>query len=275
VDLAVHGDDFKRFEAEGWSRRAETFDLVVGRVTARVIEPLLDSAHVGAGSRVLDLACGPGHIAAAAAARGAEVVGVDISERMVELARERHPAIGFEVGDAERLPFPSASFDAVLAGFVFNHLPSPEAAMAEIARVLAPGGRVALTVWDEPERARIVGLLADAIREAGIDVDAQVASGPSPYRLADDAEMLKLLTGAGLAGAGVSTYAFDHPAEDADELWEGLLGGSIRTTASVERAAPEARERAREAFGRLLERHRVGDGFAVPAVVKLGSAQRR
>ena len=117
-------------------------------MTARLIEPLLDGAGVQAGTRLLDAACGPGTLAATAAARGADAVGLDLAGDMVALARRRHPELRFLEGDAERLPFAAGSFDAVAAGFLVHHLPHPERAAAEFARVLAPGGRVAATVWD-------------------------------------------------------------------------------------------------------------------------------
>jgi len=110
---------------------------------------------VGPGARVLDVATGPGYVAARAAARGAAAVGVDIAAAMVSLAARRHPELEFRQGDAEALPFADASFDAVLGNFVMLHLGRPEQAAAEFARVLAPGGRLALTVWDLPQRSRL------------------------------------------------------------------------------------------------------------------------
>ena len=154
---------FKAFEAEGWTKKAKTYDRLTGRATARLVVPLLEAAGVEWGMRVLDVACGPGHIAAGAAARGAKPVGLDTAEGMVAVARARYPEIEFQRGDAERLPFGDASFDAVVAGFVVNHLPRPERALAEFARVVAPGGRVAVTVWDRPGRMRLLGVLGEAV----------------------------------------------------------------------------------------------------------------
>jgi len=68
--MASEAEEFKAFEAGGWSRRADTYGRVTGAITARFVDPLLDAAGVGAGMRVLDVATGPGHVAAAAAARG-------------------------------------------------------------------------------------------------------------------------------------------------------------------------------------------------------------
>jgi ubiquinone/menaquinone biosynthesis C-methylase UbiE len=90
--MASGAEEFKAFEAAGWSRRASTYGRVTGAITARFVDSLLDAARVGAGMRVLDVATGPGTVAAAAAARGAPV-GVDIAEGMLALARHDHPQL--------------------------------------------------------------------------------------------------------------------------------------------------------------------------------------
>jgi SAM-dependent methyltransferase len=90
------------------------------------------------GSRTLDLGCGEGRVGAELQRRGYDVIGVDASERMVELARERHPA---EVADATELPFEDGSFDLVLAYMSVMNFDDPESAIVEAARVLEPGGR--------------------------------------------------------------------------------------------------------------------------------------
>src|SRR3954451_23945342 len=189
---------FKAFEAAGWSQRATTYGRVTGAITARFIDALLDAAAVAAGMRVLDVATGPGHVAAAAAARGAEPVGVDVAEGMLAVARRDHPQLDFRPGDAEALPFPDSSFDAVVGAFVLNHLPRPEVAATELARVLAPGGRLALSVWDVPQRTRCIGLVREAVAAAREAPSAEPPPGPDPFRFADDAQLRALLEGSGL-----------------------------------------------------------------------------
>jgi SAM-dependent methyltransferase len=261
--------EFKEFETAGWTARAVTYDRVVGAVTSRVVDELLDLAGVERGSRVLDLACGPGHISAAAGSRGASPIGVDLAEGMLEIARRRHPAIQFKVADAEDLPFEDASFDAAIGGFVFNHLPDPERGAAEMARVLRPGGAASVAVWDVPERSRLVGLVADAIDELGFERRAGQPEGPDPYRFADEGALRELLAGAGLEEIGVGTRELVHRANDAVRLWEGVLGGSVRSTASVEAQPPEVQARIRAVFVRMVEAYREGSRLAIPVVVKL------
>lgn len=88
--------------------------------------------------RVLEVGCGPGEAAATIAASGADVEAIDISERMVELARAR--GISARVGDVQELPFEDESFDAALAAWMLYHVPDVERGLSELARVLRPGG---------------------------------------------------------------------------------------------------------------------------------------
>ena len=97
--------------------------------------------HLRGFTRILDVGCGEGQLARRAAAVGARVVGVDPIEAQVELATARAGGPVYLRGDAIRLPFASGGFDAVVACLVFEHLEEPDDAIAEVARVLEPGGR--------------------------------------------------------------------------------------------------------------------------------------
>ena len=275
MDAGTDAACFKAFEAEGWTRKAKTYNRLTGLVTARLVEPLLDAAGVGFGTRLLDVGCGPGHIAAAAAVRGAVPIGLDAAAGMVAVARGRHPEVEFQEGDAERLPFADASFDGVVAGFVVNHLPRAERALAEFARVVRPGGRVAVTVWDRPERMRLIGVLAEAVQRAeGVRDPGLPSGGPDPFRFADDAAFVALLVGADLVGVEVHSVDFEQRVADTDELWGGLLAGSVRTSALIERQPEPVRRRVRAEFENVLAPYRSHGGFALPVAAKLGSGRR-
>jgi len=115
---------------------------------ARVV---VEAAELRAGERVLDIGCGTGNAALLAADHGAEVVGVDPAARLLDVARARAADEGkaatFERGDTASLPVADASVDVVLSVFGVVFAPDPAAAAAEIARVVAPTGRVVLTAW--------------------------------------------------------------------------------------------------------------------------------
>jgi demethylmenaquinone methyltransferase/2-methoxy-6-polyprenyl-1,4-benzoquinol methylase len=117
----------------------------------------LAAAGVGPGDQVVDVGCGTGDLAALAAARGARVVGVDFSGEMLRAARRRGPASAWVRGDAEALPLPDAFASVVTSGFALRNFASLERALAEMARVLRPGGRLALLEVDRPDAAWVAG----------------------------------------------------------------------------------------------------------------------
>ena len=240
----------------------------------RLADPLLDAVEAGPGTQLLDLATGPGYVAGRAVARGAEAVGVDLSEVMLEFAREHVPGVEFVRGDVTALPFEDESFNAVTAAFLLLHLADPERASAEAARVLEPGGAVAFTVWDVPARGRWLGVLVDAIDEVGISAPAAVPAGPPFFRFADDGELTQLLAGAGLADPVVRNVEFQLVVGSADELWDGLIEGAVRMRALVHAQSDGVRHAIRARFDELLDEHVTSDGFEVSVSVKLGSGRK-
>jgi len=224
---------------------------------------------------VLDVASGPGYVAAVAAERGAAVTGVDIAETMISLARRLHPGIEFRRGDVEALRFPDRSFDTVVGNFIMLHLGRPERAAAEFVRVLDAGGRVALTVWDVPERARLQGVLVDAVSAAGATTPEDIPVGPPIFRFADDEEFARLLRGRGLEDVRVRTISFSHSEPSPDALWRGLLGGTVRVSAIILRQTGDVQREIRAAFDRIVQDYRVDDRLEVPVSVKLASGRKR
>jgi len=264
----------KADERAGWSAKAETYGLLTGQITARLVDPLLDAAGVSAGTRVLDVGTGPGYAAQEATQRGAIATGVDIADAMLALARRRHHGIRFLRGDAEDLPFAERSFDALVCNFTINHLPRPERAIGEFARVLVPGGGIALSTWEPPERNRFLGIMVDALELSGVRSPQQAPAGPDPYRFTDDEELRGLLRVAGLEDVEVWSVSLAHSVPDVDELWEGMLGGSVRTAGIVMRQPPRTRRRIRAAAERLAEEYRSDGALAIPARAMIARGRR-
>src|SRR4051794_31058892 len=126
------------------------FSVVASRILYQA-EQLCETADLQAGWRVLDVATGSGNAALAAARRGCEAVGVDYVPALLERGRVRaaaeHLDVRFVAGDAEDLPFPDASFDAVLSIYGAMFAPDHRRTAGELARVCRPGGRIALASW--------------------------------------------------------------------------------------------------------------------------------
>jgi demethylmenaquinone methyltransferase/2-methoxy-6-polyprenyl-1,4-benzoquinol methylase len=137
---------------------ADRYDLVTRVLSfgrdARWKDRLAALVAPAPGARVLDLACGTGDLAYRFAARGARVCGLDITPRMLELARAKQTAgrrCNWTTGDMGALPFPDAAFDVVTTGYGLRNVPDLDVAIAEIARVLRPGGRFAALDFNRPE----------------------------------------------------------------------------------------------------------------------------
>jgi SAM-dependent methyltransferase len=213
-------------------------------------------------------------VAERAVDRGADTVGLDFSETMLAHARARSPRVEFVRGDATDLPFPNDSFDAVTCAFLLLHLGRPEAAVAEAARVLAPDGRAAFTVWDDPSRSRWLGVVLDAFAAAGALPPGDVPPGPPMFHFADEAMFSRLLIDAGLVDVTVEAVEFPLELESGDELWTGLIEGSVRVRPLVVGQSAETQRAIRGHFDELVGEYRTEAGFEVPVAVKLASGRK-
>jgi SAM-dependent methyltransferase len=144
-------DTFKNMQRQQWATFAAVQDL-----TTPTAARLVQHAGIKEGQRVLDVACGTGVVAVTAARRGARVTGLDLTPELVAAARENasiaEVEIDFHEGDVEKLPFDDAAFDVVVSQFGHIFAPRPEVALAEMLRVLKPGGTIAFSTWP-PEHA--------------------------------------------------------------------------------------------------------------------------
>ena len=137
---------FKEAQRQGWAHFAP-LEMMTTPAAARLVR----HAGVRAGQRVLDLACGTGVVALTAARMGARTTGLDLTPELLERARENAAIAGVDVdwhlGDVEDLPFKSGEYDVVLSQFGHMFAPRPQVAVAEMLRVLKPGGTVAFSTW--------------------------------------------------------------------------------------------------------------------------------
>jgi ubiquinone/menaquinone biosynthesis C-methylase UbiE len=260
----------RAFEHAGWQRAAARYGGTFASATREFVEALLDAANVGAQTRVLDVACGPGYAASAAATRGATAAGLDFSPAMLEIARAAHPRVAFSHGDAEALPWPDGSFGAVVSNFGVHHVPHPRVALAQAQRVLKPGGRVAFTVWARPDRNIAWRLLFDAVRRHG-NADAAKAPPPGGTINSED-DCRAALADAGFGDIDARLVQRAWPAKRVHDLVAAFRHGTARTAALIDAQDPAALPAIEAHMAEHAEIYRQGDHLRVPiaAVLAIG-----
>ena len=264
---------FHAFERAGWESIPQAYQDAFGTLTTQAIGPLLDAARVGPGVHLLDVATGPGYVAAAAAGRGASVTGIDFSAAMLAEARRHHPAIDFQAGDAAALPFADASFDAVVMSFGLLHLAHPDQALAEARRVLRPGGRIGFTVWARPEQAVGFDIVLRAIRRHG-RLDVPLPPGPPFFRFSDPEECRRALTQVGFDRPAVRTVPQVWRLGSLDALFEIMRDGTVRTAGLLRAQIPEAQDAIRAEVREAVRPYQRAGGIELPMPAVLATAFR-
>jgi SAM-dependent methyltransferase len=199
--------------ADGWqleSDSAEAYErYLVPALMAAGAARLVELTAPGAGERVLDVGCGTGIVARRAAlavgGRG-QVVGVDLNEGMLRVAgRAGSPAgapVSWRQGNATSLPFPDGSFDVVLSQQMLQFVPEPSRAVAEMHRVLAPGGRLAISVCRPIEHAPgYLPLVAGLRQHVGAEAEAMMRS---PFPAWSVSRLREIVSGGGFDGVAIS-----------------------------------------------------------------------
>jgi ubiquinone/menaquinone biosynthesis C-methylase UbiE len=207
---------------------------------AGLADRLVELVAPAPGERVLDVACGTGAVTRRLVERvtpGGQVTGLDLSEPMLDVARETVPGGTFVAGDAQELPFPDASFDAATCQQGLQFVPEPLRALRELRRVLQPGGRAGLALWAAIETHPGFSELAAALR-ARLGAEAYAVM-LKPYALPDAAQVEALAREAGFGQVRLEV-------DDALLEWESVEGfvysfGQGSVLSEVFAAAPPAR----------------------------------
>lgn len=176
----------RRYVRRLFSTIADRYDLITAVLSygqdARWKRTLIARAAVQPGERVLDLACGTGDLAFAAAEQGGRVVGLDITHRMLQLASRKSSAAAFVAGDMTHLPCAAHAFDVVTTGYGLRNVPDLPAAIDEIARVLRPGGRLLSLDFNRPESRPIRAVYLSYLTIVGGALGWLLHRDPDTYR---------------------------------------------------------------------------------------------
>jgi ubiquinone/menaquinone biosynthesis C-methylase UbiE len=250
----------KQRQQQTWA--SGDFSVVAARIMP-IAEQLVDTADLHAGWRVLDVATGSGNAAIAAARLGCTVVGVDFVPELLDRGRARAAAEGLAIelieGDAEALPFPDGSFDAVTSVFGSMFAPNHQQTASELLRVCRPGGTIALASWTPG------GFIGELFKTVGSYV-APPAGVQSPLLWATERH-LRHLFGDDIASLTVKERIFTYRFPSAEEFvafFRTWYGPTVKAFAALDETTGDALERDLVA---LAERYdRLGaDAVAIPA----------
>jgi SAM-dependent methyltransferase len=259
----------RTFEHARWQRAALAYESSFATATRQFVDALLDAAGIAAGTRMLDIACGPGVVAARAIARGALVRGLDFSPAMLAIAAAR--GIAADEGDAESLPYSGASFDSVVSNFGVHHVPRPALALSEAHRVLRAGGRVAFSFWADNADNIAWKLVFDAVARHGNPAASDAPPPGGGFRGA--AQCADALRAAGFVDCATQLVHASWHHADARALLTALKAGTARMAAMIDAQHPAAMPAIIADIEGNAARYRAPDGIAVPiaAVIAAGA----
>jgi ubiquinone/menaquinone biosynthesis C-methylase UbiE len=228
----------------------------IGNTLVIIGELLCEAVDVHAGDKVLDVATGGGNTAISAARRFCDVTGIDYVPELIEYARKRAEIEGmeitFEVGDAENLPYPDASFDVVLSTLGVMFAPDQEKAAEELLRVCRPGGKIGLANWT-PD-----GFIGSMFRTQGKHVPPPPGIKPPP--LWGTEERLRELLGEGVASLEVTQRSFMWRFPSARHFVEHFRSYYGPTLKAFEALDADGQEALAKDLEELLEHWNISDG---------------
>jgi SAM-dependent methyltransferase len=248
---------------------AEAYERFMGRWSRLVAPPFVEFTGLPERGRLLDVGSGTGSLAFAIVERKGRVnvVGIDPSREYVAYAMSRNTfrnRASFEVGDAQQLQFPAASFDAVLSLLVFNFIPDPKKALAELRRVTRPGGRISAAVWDYGAGMRMLRTFWDA----AVQLDPEAEKLDEKHMpLCRAGELSELWRQGGLEEIREQPLDIRMSFESFADYWDPFLLGQGPAGSYIGRLSPGKRSALRDEVKRRLSLASEDMSFLLPARV--------
>jgi len=234
-------EEFRQAEKAGWEAQGGTYHLAMDNASAQALPRLLQLAQVGRGDKLAIVACGPGYGMDLATELGADPLGLDYSEAMLETARQKYPGKKFEQGDAENLNYADNSFDALICSLGILHFAYPKQALAEFFRVLKPGGRMSYSLWTSVESNPFFTMALGTIAKHGT-LDVPIPAGPDMFYYADPGHAQSDLSEIGFKDITVDALPLEARSDDLGFLVDTLKYSAVRTKIILDAQTPEAKE---------------------------------
>lgn len=273
-------EQFKQAEARAYSAVAESYERFAPQTFGPFLPSLLEGLELQPGQSLLDVGAGTGAGALAAAAQvgpSGAVVGLDIAPGLIDKARAKAARQGlswasFQVGDAEALPFGDDSFDRVLCNFGLVHFPDRPAALAQMLRVLKPGGRLACSVWSTPEQTAVIGAALAAVMTH--HPQARVPGAPTWFDFGQPGALQDALSRAGFKQVKVEFMDHYFQVADLETYWQVATGVSGRLQLLLQNLPPGVAAKIEAQAKETVRRFRGPEGLSIPCGAWLGLARK-
>ncbi|MEN8040010.1 MAG: class I SAM-dependent methyltransferase [Actinomycetota bacterium] len=240
-----------KIQGDLWGRAPDDWTGLQEVMHAPLWDAMLDATGTTVGTRILDAGCGGGGACVIAVDRDAVVSGLDASEPLVELARDRVPQGDFHVGDLEMLPFADSSFDVAIAASSIQYAEDRMAALRELSRVTVTDGQVAVGLWSTPDKVEYRVVFA-AVRDAL----PEPPPGSGPFGLSEPGILEGLIESAGMnvLAAGEADCPFAYP--DLETFWRAnVAAGPLQRAIEI-----VGEEDLKAAVSEAAEPYRTHDG---------------
>ena len=244
-----------------------------------VSQKLMTELRLADGARVLDVGCGTGNpslqIAAAVAPTGS-VVGVDLSEQMVEICRRKADRLGLSnvrylVGQAERLDEAPGGFDAVACRFGIMFMPDAVGGLTRLRTLLHPGGRIAVSVWAPLSENPMFAVPRQELAKV-VELPAPQPHTPGPMHLSEPGELAGVLSEAGFSEVRVEPVRLYQFARDPEDYWRLITSLTPMLRRTLTRLTDEQREAFRRGLTEAVAQYASGTVIRMPALAQVGSA---